>query len=59
MDRTSKERLREIILSLTEPEAEIVWEAYCSRPPEEDRGEALGRGLGDAYERRRAQTPGA
>ncbi len=50
MDRTSKERLQEILRSLTEPEAEIVWEAYSSRPPDEDRGDALGRGLGDVYE---------
>ena len=56
MSMTSKECLQEILLSLTEPEAEIVWEAYSSRPPEEDRGEALGRGLGDIYERRRARA---
>jgi hypothetical protein len=56
MSMTSKERLQEILLSLTEPEAEIVWEAYSSRPPEEDRGDALGRGLGDVYERRRARA---
>ena len=57
MSTTSKERLQEILLSLTEPEAEIVWEAYSSRPSEEDRGDALGRGLGDVYERRRARAP--
>jgi hypothetical protein len=57
MSTTSKERLQEIVLSLTEPEAEIVWEACSSRPPEEDHGDALGRGLGDVYERRRARAP--
>ena len=56
MSTTSKERLQEILRSLTEPEAEIVWEAYSSRPPKEDCGEALGRGLGDVYERRRARA---
>ena len=57
MSITSKERLQEILRSLTEPEAEIVWEACSSRPPEEDHGDALGRGLGDVYERRRARAP--
>jgi hypothetical protein len=57
MSTTSKKRLQEILRSLTEPEAEIVWEVYSSRPPHEDRGDALGRGLGDVYERRRVQAP--
>jgi hypothetical protein len=57
MSTTSKERLQDILRSLTEPEAEIVWEAYSSRPPHEDPGDALGRGLGDVYERRRARAP--
>jgi hypothetical protein len=49
---TAKERLHEILLGLTDPEAQIVWDIHSSRPPDEDLGEALGRGLAEVYRQR-------
>jgi hypothetical protein len=54
---TSKERLQQILLGLTEPEAQIVWDIYSSRPQDEGVGEAVGRGLAEVYRRRRTLAP--
>ena len=50
---TSKERLHQMLLDLSEDEAEIVWEIYSSRPRQEDAGDAMGRGLVEVFRRRR------
>jgi len=50
---TSKERLHQMLLDLSEDEAEIVWEIYSSRPRQEDVGDAIGRGLVEVFRRRR------